>query len=611
MKKPATKPVPEPETRMQRAIQLFEEDFARWGLHVPEADAAARKSGAILAAGWHVLYDFGQDGRGEFLDYYAALRDGTDPAVTDDWHVRLYDTGDRVQLPTVLEAYMYSRDPTAEELARARRKFAGPQAPTAPPKPVSPRPANPQPASVQAASPPPPSPVAAPRMVAAKPAAPRPAGPPLPGPSPRPAARPAPSIGTPGIGTPGGMPRAMPGASPRQPAIAASAAPSATAPRPGSAGTPRSVAPSAQMAPASSMATALDDSSTASGDIALEVGLDLALAGVEPVPGGDTLASWLMTPAFGSAMIEPAKAAAPAPKGAPPPKPKPAPLADDDAQSPDLVFVSEAQPVRISGRISDPTPAITTDDDTFTISMSDDEAPDARDSLVATTVEGLDHYHTPTRSSGPAAAAIATDAFAADAIAADALALDSDVVSADEDVASIPPAERRQSLGPSAMLTTDIAAVAGSFDPWWYRPTTRRIAMLAAAVIAVILVGSAVSHFRSSPAPGAADSDASPAAAHTGAAHAAAAPAPNAAGDPADASDATDSAQPGEGTAPDTLPVASAPSSVTADPANPAADDGIARPAGPQSVPPIQRSGTPRAPLGSGRTTAKTGSALP
>jgi hypothetical protein len=138
--------------------------------------------------------------------------------------------------------------------------------------------------------------------------------------------------------------------------------------------------------------------------------------------------------------------------------------------------------------------------------------------------------------------------------------------------------------------------------------------MLAAAVIAVILVGSAVSHFRSSPAPDAAASGAAPAAVHGGAAHTAAAPAADAAGDPADAPDADDatgSAQPGGAATPDTLPVASTPSSVTADPANPAADDGIARPAGPQSVPPIERSGTPRAPLGSGRKTAKTGSALP
>ena len=74
---------------MQKAIQLFEHDFARWGLHIPAGDVAARSPGMLREAGWHVLYDFGRDNRGEFLNYYAALRDGADPAVTDDWHVRL------------------------------------------------------------------------------------------------------------------------------------------------------------------------------------------------------------------------------------------------------------------------------------------------------------------------------------------------------------------------------------------------------------------------------------------------------------------------------------------------------------------------------------------
>ena len=124
---------------MQKAIQLFEQDFARWGLHLPSANVAARSSGLVREAGWHVLYDFGQDSRGEFLDYYAALRDGSDAAVTDDWHVRIYDTGDRVPLPTVLEAYMYSRDPTPDELARARRKFTDPQAPATPAPAVAPK----------------------------------------------------------------------------------------------------------------------------------------------------------------------------------------------------------------------------------------------------------------------------------------------------------------------------------------------------------------------------------------------------------------------------------------------------------------------------------------
>ena len=59
-----------PETRMQKAIESFEQDFARWSLHLPETDVAGRRSGTMQAAGWHVLYNFGRDSRGEFLDYY-------------------------------------------------------------------------------------------------------------------------------------------------------------------------------------------------------------------------------------------------------------------------------------------------------------------------------------------------------------------------------------------------------------------------------------------------------------------------------------------------------------------------------------------------------------
>ena len=46
----AARPVTKPETRMQKAIQLFEQDFARWGLHLPSADVAARSSGLVRQA---------------------------------------------------------------------------------------------------------------------------------------------------------------------------------------------------------------------------------------------------------------------------------------------------------------------------------------------------------------------------------------------------------------------------------------------------------------------------------------------------------------------------------------------------------------------------------
>jgi hypothetical protein len=508
---------------MQKAIQLFEHDFARWGLHIPAADVAARTSGMLREAGWHVLYDFGRDNRGEFVNYYAALRDGTDAAVTDDWHVRLYETGDRVPLPTVLEAYMYSRDPTPEELARARRKFTDPQPSSAAPKPPSPPPVTPRRAN--------------PQPVIPRPASPRPANP---------------------------------------PAVAA------TIPR------------NTQPAVISQSATAVDDADASGIDIALELGLDVALAGVAPAPGGDTLASWMLTPALGSAPITPPMPAAPEAKPAPSAE---AASVEDDSAASGIVFVPEPAPARVSDR----TTAITADDDVVTISMIDDEPADDTaageqtvDALfevaeepgdasgAATEMEGLDHFHAPSRVSSPAAVSRAA--------------------ASDDDGRSIPPAERRHSPAAAAMLTTDIAAVAGSFEPWWYRPMTRRIAMAAAAVIAIIVVATVVT--RHSPA--ASGTSHAPADAPAAPSHVGASPAPTPAA-AADQSDAADSSAQRADTAPDSLPVASAPSSVAPESANPAAEDGIARPAGPQSVPPIRQSGTPRATLGSAKTTDNPG----
>ncbi len=110
---------------MDRAVEAFENDFARWDLHLPPDAVEARRAGHVQHAGWSVLFNFGGDGRGDYLDYYASPRDVTDDPPGDDWHVRLYESGERISLPTVLEAYMYGRDPTWEELERARRPFAG------------------------------------------------------------------------------------------------------------------------------------------------------------------------------------------------------------------------------------------------------------------------------------------------------------------------------------------------------------------------------------------------------------------------------------------------------------------------------------------------------
>lgn len=105
---------------MNSAIEAFEREFAPWALKLPAADVAARRNGQLRANGWSVLYEFGSDAYGDYLDYYAALRDATDARVNDDWHARIYETGQVVAFPAVLEAYLYGRDPSQEELDRAR-----------------------------------------------------------------------------------------------------------------------------------------------------------------------------------------------------------------------------------------------------------------------------------------------------------------------------------------------------------------------------------------------------------------------------------------------------------------------------------------------------------
>jgi hypothetical protein len=109
---------------MRRAIEAFEKDFERWGLCLPADAIEAHRGGQIREAGWSIRYNFGQDVHGEYMDYYASPRDVVVDPPGDDWHVRLYASGDRAVLPTVLEAYMYGRDPTWEELERTRRQFA-------------------------------------------------------------------------------------------------------------------------------------------------------------------------------------------------------------------------------------------------------------------------------------------------------------------------------------------------------------------------------------------------------------------------------------------------------------------------------------------------------
>jgi hypothetical protein len=91
---------------LNRIAQAFRSDFANWGLEIPPELLASREPGFIQAAGWLIQFTFGSDSRGEYLEYYASHR------MTDDSHVRLYESGRRQRLASLSSFFVTSSDPT-------------------------------------------------------------------------------------------------------------------------------------------------------------------------------------------------------------------------------------------------------------------------------------------------------------------------------------------------------------------------------------------------------------------------------------------------------------------------------------------------------------------
>ena len=98
---------------MNRIAQAFREDFSNWGLEIPPESLASRTPGVIQASGWLIQFTFGRDSRGEYLDYYASHR------MTDDSHVRLYETGRRQHLSSLASFFVTSSDPIEAKRSEA------------------------------------------------------------------------------------------------------------------------------------------------------------------------------------------------------------------------------------------------------------------------------------------------------------------------------------------------------------------------------------------------------------------------------------------------------------------------------------------------------------
>lgn len=89
--------------------KIFNDHFSHWDFFIPLEDIKNRSRGKICKAGWAIWYLFGKDGKGEFLDYYATHR------MTNDRHVRIYESGEIKGLPTLKMWHSCSDNPAEDK----------------------------------------------------------------------------------------------------------------------------------------------------------------------------------------------------------------------------------------------------------------------------------------------------------------------------------------------------------------------------------------------------------------------------------------------------------------------------------------------------------------
>jgi len=81
--------------RLRVIEEVFSRDFFPGGMRLPPEDVLGRRRGQFVWRGSTVLYLFGEDGRGEYLDFYERNR------TSNDHHWRIYEDGHVDRLPAI------------------------------------------------------------------------------------------------------------------------------------------------------------------------------------------------------------------------------------------------------------------------------------------------------------------------------------------------------------------------------------------------------------------------------------------------------------------------------------------------------------------------------
>jgi hypothetical protein len=94
---------------MEKIKAKFEEMFKDWEIKIPDENYKTKEAGYVQKDGWLIQYCFGKEDDKEYMDVFSEHR------MTSPDHFRLYENGDKKDLPIYQTVYAVDKDPEKTE----------------------------------------------------------------------------------------------------------------------------------------------------------------------------------------------------------------------------------------------------------------------------------------------------------------------------------------------------------------------------------------------------------------------------------------------------------------------------------------------------------------
>ena len=102
---------------MNNIHEVFADYFQHWGSSLLTDALQACQPGEIRSHGWRIQYQFGTNNSGGFLDFYASHQ------MTNDSHLRIYESGETEDLPAYWDMIVYPANATTKQKKQAEREY--------------------------------------------------------------------------------------------------------------------------------------------------------------------------------------------------------------------------------------------------------------------------------------------------------------------------------------------------------------------------------------------------------------------------------------------------------------------------------------------------------